>query len=108
MQTRYRDGDAPRQGRSQHPRAGSVWAMADPDAPGAACRTYQGQWTCSPTVNDYSLVMRVIIGGVTRNQRYTRLNESASNQRARALGDFVLAWARKREGTASSTTTARF
>jgi hypothetical protein len=39
-------------------------------------------------------------GGVTRAQRYTRLRESGSNKTARALGDFILAMARKRAGSA--------
>jgi hypothetical protein len=31
-------------------------------------------------------------------QRYTRLEKSTSNRSARALADFVFAWARMREG----------
>ena len=76
-----------------------VWELANPDAPGAACRTYKGQPTCNPTFNDYSIAMRVIVGGVTRNQRYTRLDGDNSAHVARAMGDFVLAWAREREGS---------
>jgi hypothetical protein len=72
-----------------------VWAMAAPNAPGAACRMDGGGWTCNPTFNDYSLVMRVISGGVTRNQRYTRLEKTTSSNPVRALGDFILAWSRK-------------
>ena len=75
-----------------------IWAMNAPDAPGAACRTVLGQWSCSITFNDYSLVMRVQRGREVRVQRYTGLEKSKSNQSARALGDFVFEWARKREG----------
>jgi hypothetical protein len=39
--------------------------------------------------------MRVISGGVTRNQRYTRLEKTTSSNPVRALGDFILAWSRK-------------
>lgn len=74
----------------------NVWAMADSNAAGAACNTKGGEWGCTPTFNDYSLVMQVIRRGVSRSQRYTRLNESTSNRTARALGDFVFAMARKR------------
>ena len=77
-----------------------VWALNAPDAPGAACRTVMGQRSCSITFNDYSLVMRVQSGGQVRVQRYTRLEKSTSNRSARALGDFVFAWARMREGRA--------
>jgi hypothetical protein len=74
-----------------------VWAMADSNAVGAACNTRSGQWICNPTFNDYSLVMQAFGGGTSRSQRYTRLGESTSSRTARALGDFVLAWARKHE-----------
>ena len=76
----------------------NVWAMADSNAAGAACSTRTGEWVCNPTFEDYSLVMQVISGDETRAQRYTRLGESGSNQRARALGDYVLAMMRRREG----------
>lgn len=75
-----------------------IWALNAPDAPGAACRTVIGQRSCSITFNDYSLVMRVQRGREVRVQRYTGLEKSTSNPSARALGDFVFAWARKREG----------
>ena len=74
-----------------------IWALNAPDAPGAACRTVLGQRSCSITFNDYSLVMRVQSGRKVRVQRYTGLEKSTSNPSARALGDFVFAWARKRE-----------
>jgi hypothetical protein len=75
-----------------------IWALNAPDAPGAACKTVRGRRTCAITFNDYSLVMRVQRGGEVRVQRYTGLEKRMSNQAARALGDFVFAWARKREG----------
>jgi len=81
-----------------------VWALNEPDAPGAACRTVMGQRSCSVTFNDYSLVMRVQRGREVRVQRYTRLEKSTSNQSARALADFVFAWARTREGGLSTRT----
>ena len=74
------------------------WALNAPDAPGAACRTVMRQRSCSITFKDYSLVMRVQSGREVRVQRYTRLEKSTSNRSARALGDFVFEWARKREG----------
>lgn len=72
-----------------------IWALNAPDAPGAACKTVRGQRSCSITFNDYSLVMRVQRGRQVRVQRYTGLENSTSNQSARALGDFVFAWARR-------------
>ncbi len=75
-----------------------IWALHAPDAPGAACKTVQGQRSCTITFNDYSLVMRVQRGRQVRVQRYTGLERSTSNQSARALGDFVFEWARNREG----------
>ena len=75
-----------------------IWALNAPDAPGAACRTVLGQRSCSITFNDYSLVMRVQRGREERVQRYTGLEKSTSNRSARALGDFVFAWAQKRQG----------
>ena len=80
-----------------------LWALNDPDAPGAACRTVMGQRSCSITFNDYSLVMRVQRGRQVRVQRYTRLEKSTSNPSARALADFVFAWARMLEGRGQST-----
>ena len=74
-----------------------IWAMNAPDAPGAACRTVNGQRSCAITWEDYSLVMRVESGGKVRVQRYTGLETSTGNPSARALADFVLAWARERE-----------
>ena len=73
-----------------------IWAMNAPDAPGAACRTVLGEWSCSITFNDYSLVMRVQRGKEVRAQRYTGLEKSTSNRSARALGDFVFAWRRRK------------
>ena len=75
-----------------------IWALNAPDAPGAACRTVLGERECFITFNDYSLVMRVQRGQEVRAQRYTGLEKSRSNRTARALGDFVFDWARKREG----------
>ena len=75
-----------------------VWALNAPNAQGAACRTTNGQRTCYPTSNDYQLVMRVESGGQVRVQRYTRLASSTAVPSARALADFVLAWARELDG----------
>ena len=75
-----------------------IWAMNAPDAAGAACRTRNGNRSCSITFNDYSVVMRVESGGEVRVQRYTGLEWNKSSRSVRALGDFVLAWAREREG----------
>lgn len=85
-----------------------VWAMADSNAVGAACNTKRGGWICNPTFNDYSLVMAVTRRGVSRSQRYTRLGESSSNRRARALGDFVVAWSRARAADSCSGTRPDF
>ena len=74
-----------------------VWALNAPNAPGAACRTVNGERSCAITWNDYSLVMRVESGGQVRVQRYTGLEKSTGHASARALADFVLAWARERE-----------
>ena len=71
-----------------------VWALNAPNAPGAACRTVNGQRSCAITFNDYSLVMQVESGGKVRVQRYTGLEKSTGNPTARALADYVLAWAR--------------
>jgi hypothetical protein len=76
----------------------NVWALADSNAAGAACSTRTGQWVCNPTVEDYSVVMLVESGGTRRAQRYTRLGESGSSTTARALGDYVLAMMRRRDG----------
>ena len=75
-----------------------VWALNAPNAPGAACRTVNGQRTCNPTTNDYQLVMRVESGDEVRVQRYTRLASSTAVPSARGLADFVLEWARDRDG----------
>ena len=80
----------------------NVWAMADSNAAGAACSTRSGGWVCHPTFNDYSLVMAVEAKGTTRAQRYTALGEVGSNATARALGEFVFAMMRKRQGSASA------
>ena len=81
----------------------NVWAMADSNAAGAACSTRSGQWVCNITSNDYSVVMLVQSGGVSRAQRYTRLEASTSNRTARALGDYVFAMMREREGSTIAT-----
>jgi hypothetical protein len=73
-----------------------VWALNAPNAPGAACKTVRGQRTCYITFNDYSLVMKVQSGRDVRVQRYTGLDRSTGHPSARALGDFVFAWAQKR------------
>ena len=73
-----------------------IWALNAPDAPGAACRTVMGQRSCYITFNDYSLVMRVQSGRKVRVQRYTGLERSTSHRVARALADFVFAWARRK------------
>ena len=78
----------------------NVWAMADSNAAGAACSTRTGAWVCNITSNDYSVVRGVGSGGTMRSQRYTRL-ESTGNQAARALGDFVFAWSRRKAGAAA-------
>lgn len=75
-----------------------VWALNAPNAPGAACSTVDGQRTCYPTSNDYSVVMQVERGDEVRVQRYTRLDSTNSSSRARALGDFILDWVRRIEG----------
>jgi hypothetical protein len=79
----------------------NVWAMADSNAAGAACSTRTGKWVCNPTFGDYSLVLGVVSGGTRRSQRYTGLNESTGNEAARALGDYVFAWSRRRAGSAA-------
>lgn len=85
-----------------------VWALNAPNAPGAACRTVNGHRTCNITSYDYSVVMLVESGGQVRVQRYTGLERSTGNPSARALGDFVLAWARRSEGAAASMTPLDF
>ena len=74
-----------------------IWALNAPNAPGAACTTVNGERFCDITWNDYSLVMRVESGSHVRVQRYTGLEKSTGHPSARALGDFVLAWARERQ-----------
>ena len=85
----------------------NVWALADSNAVGAACNTKQGGWVCNPTFEDYSLVMQVTRRGQTRSQRYTSLERSTSNRTARALGDFVFAWSRKRAMSSESSAAMR-
>jgi hypothetical protein len=78
-----------------------IWAMADSNAAGASCNTKSGQWVCDISHHKYTLVFGVRRGGVSRSQRYTRLDQSVGNQQARALADFVSAWTRrKREARA--------
>jgi hypothetical protein len=72
-----------------------VWALNAPNAPGAACRTINGQRSCNITFEDYSLVMQVESGGQVRVQRYTHLEARSPSDPARALADFALAWARE-------------
>ena len=79
----------------------NVWAMADSNAVGAACSTKTGQWVCHPTFGDYSLVLGVESGGTRRSQRYTGLDRITGNDAARALGNFVFAWSRRRAGSAA-------
>ena len=74
-----------------------VWALNAPNAPGAACTTRNGTRKCVPKWKDYSVAMRVERGGEVRVQRYTGLEKKKGNPSARALGDFVLAWARQVE-----------
>ena len=79
-----------------------VWALNAPNAPGAACRTTNGQRTCAIAFNDYSLVMRVEREGDVRVQRYTGLEKDTGNRTARALGDYVLAWAERLDARAQT------
>ena len=74
-----------------------VWSMAAPDAPGGACRTKGKGRNCAATTKDYTVVMGVKIGGEYRAQRYTQL-EKRTALSARALGDFILEWARQPQG----------
>ena len=76
----------------------NVWAMADSNAAGAACSTRTGEWVCNITARDYSIVLGVETGGMRRSQRYTGLEKSTGNARARALGDFVFEWSRRHGG----------
>lgn len=75
-----------------------IWAMNAPNASGAACQTAAGRRNCVITHQDYSIVMLVRRGNRERVQRYTGLDTRTGNRRARALGDFILSWAREREG----------
>lgn len=77
-----------------------VWALNEPNAPGAACRTVDGQRSCAITANDYSVVMQVERGWEVRVQRYTGLEQGTASAAVRGLGDYVLAWARRREAGA--------
>ena len=74
-----------------------VWAMAERDAPGAACGTENGLWVCHPVSNDFTLVMGVGSGDEYRAQRYTHLELGTAVLSARALGDYLLSWARSLE-----------
>ena len=74
-----------------------VWALNAPNAPGAACRTVNGQRSCNITFEDYSLVMQVESGNQVRVQRYTHLEARPTSDPARALADYALAWARSRQ-----------
>ena len=74
-----------------------VWELAAPNAPGAACAMVNGQWTCHPASNDYTLVMGVGSGNTYRAQRYTHLELSPPTRPVRALGDFVLELSRRLE-----------
>lgn len=79
-----------------------VWAMNAPNAPGASCRTdHTGLRRCIVAEDDYSIVMRVGRDRRVRVQRYIDLGSSASNPQARALGDFILAWAHSRDAEIS-------
>lgn len=83
-----------------------VWAMADSNAAGASCNTKSGAWVCDIRHFAYTIVMGARRGGVSRSQRYTRLNESVGNKQARALADFVVAWTRrKRQASAQPPST---
>lgn len=80
-----------------------LWALNAPNARGAACRTHNGERKCAITSNDYSVVMEVVSRGKVRAQRYTGLEKSESSavdgrRSARALGDYLLEWARRSEG----------
>jgi hypothetical protein len=72
------------------------WAMADSNAAGASCNTKSGAWVCDIRHFNYTIVMGGRRGGVSRAQRYTRLNESVGNKEARALADYVVAWTRRK------------
>jgi hypothetical protein len=78
-----------------------LWTLTAPDAPGGACRTVSGERNCNLTHTNYTVVLMVEIDGVKRAQRYTGLDKSSANASVRALGDFVLAWARERESPPS-------
>jgi hypothetical protein len=73
-----------------------IWAMADSNAAGASCNTKSGPWVCDIRHFNYTLVLGVGRGGVSRAQRYTRLNESVGNKQARALADSISAWTRRK------------
>jgi hypothetical protein len=70
--------------------------MADSNAAGGSCNTKSGAWACDIRHFNYTIVMGAQRGGVSRAQRYTRLNESVGNKQARALADFVSAWTRRK------------
>lgn len=79
-----------------------IWALNAPNAPGAACQTVAGQRNCIIVHRDYSIVMRIRRGNRERVQRYTGLGYERSRHAARALGDFILAWAREVEAEAQA------
>ena len=84
-----------------------VWELNAPNSRGAACTTYRGERQCKLTVNDYSVVMEVVRRRNTRVQRYTGLEQDTSlsaprRRSARALGDFIFAWAREAEVAVSA------
>jgi hypothetical protein len=69
--------------------------MADSNAAGGSCNTKSGRWVCDISHRKYTLVLAVRRGGVSRSQRYTRLDQNVANQQARALADSVSAWTRR-------------
>ena len=74
-----------------------VWSLNAPNAPGASCRTVKGQRKCIIAFQDYSIVMLVSSRGRVRVQRYIGLDEEGGHAGARALGDYLLAWAQQRD-----------
>jgi hypothetical protein len=78
-----------------------VWAMADSNAAGGSCNTKSGRWVCDISHHRYTLVLGVRRGGVSRAQRYTRLDQSVGNKQARALADSISAWTRRKRQAGS-------
>ena len=74
-----------------------VWAMNESNAPGASCTTVDGLRNCIVVDDDYSIVMMVRSGQHVRVQRYIDLHSRTASRQARALGDFILAWAHERD-----------